>query len=308
MIITAHGLSKQFGTTTAVAELDLKVRRGEVFGFLGPNGAGKTTTVRMLTTVLTPTAGQAEVAGVAVTKANGPELRRRIGVMPESAGLYAKLSVQENLEFFAGIHGIEAGQAESRIATALAAAGLTDRRDSVAGTLTKGLKQSASLARTLLADPDVLFLDEPTAGLDPEATVEVRDLIESLRERGVTVFLTTHRLEEADRLCDRVAIFNTRLLTLGTPAELRQQMFGTGLDVRLRHPLPDPAALFGAVPGVSGWRVENGRYLVAAADPAAVAPELARALVGADADVLHLAEASRSLEETYLELIQSEES
>jgi ABC-type multidrug transport system ATPase subunit len=189
--------------------------RGEVFGFLGPNGAGKTTTVRTLGTLLAPTSGSATVAGFPLTPENGVEIRRRIAIMPESPGLYLRLSILENLECFADLY--EVSDPRGRIDLALRAVNLADRAQDACGTLSKGLRQRVALARALLSDPEILFLDEPTVGLDPVAAREVHELILGLRERGVTIFLTTHRLEEAERLCDRVAILNTTLRTIGRP-------------------------------------------------------------------------------------------
>jgi len=158
----------------------------------------------------------------------------------------------------------------------------------------------------VLNDPAVLFLDEPTSGLDPVATNEVHELIASLRERGVTIFLTTHRLEEAERLCDRVAILNTTLRVIGRPDELRKQLFRRSLDVRLRAPLGDPQAIFGARPGVEGWEQTSAGYTLTVSDPDLAAPALARALVAADADILSIAESHHSLEDVYLELIDED--
>jgi ABC-2 type transport system ATP-binding protein len=163
------------------------------------------------------------------------------------------------------------------------------------------------LARALLSDPEVLFLDEPTSGLDPVASRDVHDLIGELRERGTTIFLTTHRLEEAERLCDRVAILNTTLRMIGSPEELREQLFARSLVIRTRVPLEDPGPLFDGAPAVDGWRQNgSGEYVVAVSDPEAAAPALTRALVDADADVLSIAESRHSLEDVYLELIDED--
>jgi ABC-2 type transport system ATP-binding protein len=281
------------------------VTRGEVFGFLGPNGAGKTTMVRTLGTLLQPTSGSATVAGLPLMPANGVEIRRRTAVMPESPGLYLRLSVRENLECFAGLY--QTDQPRRRIEAALAAVNLTDRARDICGTLSKGLRQRVALARALLSDPEILFLDEPTAALDPVAAREVHGLIQGLRERGVTIFLTTHRLEEAERLCDRVAILRTTLQTIGRPADLRSTLFAAALTVRTAAPLSDPEGVFGGLPGVTGWREgDAGSWIVSISDPVTAAPAVTRALVAAGADVLSIGETQHSLEDVYLELVDGD--
>jgi ABC-2 type transport system ATP-binding protein len=276
-----------------------------VFGFLGPNGAGKTTTVRTLGTLIAPSAGEATVAGIPLAPENGVEIRRRIAIMPETPGLYPRLSVAENLECFADLYKVR--DARGRIASALDAVKLADRAHDPCGSLSKGLRQRVALARALLSDPDVLFLDEPTAGLDPVAARDVHELIAGLGEGGVTIFLTTHRLEEAERLCDRVAILNTTLRTIGRPAELRDRLFAKALVVRTLAPLESADGIFAGLPAVEGWRVDgDGAYVVAVSDAAAAAPALTRALVAAGADVLSIAESRHSLEDVYLELIDED--
>ena len=299
--LSVNGLTKRFGDRVAFQDLSFEVGHGEVFGFLGPNGAGKTTTVRTLGTLFAPTSGSASVAGLPLSPGNGAEIRRRISIMPESPGLYLRLSVAENLECFADLYGTASRR--ERITRALAAVNLADRADDVSGSLSKGLRQRVALARALLADPVVLFLDEPTSGLDPAAAQEVLILIEGLRRDGVTIFLTTHRLDEAERLCDRVAILNTKLLMTGRPAGLRDQLFARVVTVRLASPLADPAAVLAGVPGVESWRFADGEYQLTVTDAAVAAPAVNRALVSAGADVLSLGESRHSLQDVYLELI-----
>jgi ABC-2 type transport system ATP-binding protein len=299
-LVVEH-LTKRFGARLAVDDVSFSVGAGEVFGFLGPNGAGKTTTVRMLATVIAPSSGRARVAGVPVDPASGVEVRKRIAVMTENPGLYLRLTVAENLAFFAGLY--ELGEPERRIGQALAAVNLADRADDLCGGLSKGLRQRVALARALLSSPAVVFLDEPTSGLDPVASRDVHELIDGLRDRGVTVFLTTHRLEEAERLCDRVAILNTSLRTIGRPDELRDRLFTKTLLVQTAAPVVSPERVF-AVPGVDEWRADGAaRYELTVSDARAAAPEVTRALVAAGADLLSLAEAHHSLEDVYLELI-----
>ena len=303
-LVVEH-LSKRFGSRVAFDDVSFEVGYGEVFGFLGPNGAGKTTTVRTLGTLIAPTSGSASVAGIILSPDNGPAVRARISVMPESPGLYLRLTVAENLECFARLYRL--ADRHERIERALRAVNLADRANDLCRSLSKGLRQRVALARALLSDPAVLFLDEPTSGLDPVATREVHELIGALKDRGVTIFLTTHRLEEAERLCDRVAILNTTMRLVGRPDELRAQLFKRTLEVRLRAELAGPAPVFAGLPGVESWEASaSGSYLLTVTDPDAAAPEVARALVHDGADILSITEARHSLEDVYLELVDED--
>jgi ABC-2 type transport system ATP-binding protein len=304
--LSADRLTKRFGDRVAFEDVSFEIAQGEVFGFLGPNGAGKTTTVRTLGTLIGASSGTATVAGVRLARENGAEIRRRIAIMPEAPGLYPRLSVAENLECFADLY--EVPDTAARIERALSAVKLTERAHDPCGTLSKGLRQRVALARALLSDPQVLFLDEPTSGLDPVASREVHDLIAALGRSGVTIFLTTHRLEEAERLCDRVAILNTTLRTIGSPAELRDRLFAKALTVKTAAPLDAPATLFAELPGVEGWRQDGSEtYILSVSSPASAAPGVTRALVAAGADVLTINESHHSLEDVYLELIDESE-
>jgi ABC-2 type transport system ATP-binding protein len=222
--------------------------------------------------------------------------------MPESPGLYLRLSVLENLACFADLY--EVPDPHERIEHALRAVHLAERSHDACGSLSKGLRQRVALARALLSDPEVLFLDEPTSGLDPAAARDVHELIDGLRQRGVTIFLTTHRLEEAERLCDRVAILNTTLRAIGRPDELRERLFARALAVHTRLPLPEPDSVFGGLAAVAGWRQEGpGRYVLTVSATDIAAPAVTRALVAAGADVLAIGESRHSLEDIYLELV-----
>ena len=261
--------------------------------------------MRTLGTLIAPTSGSATVAGLPLTPENGVEIRRRIAVMPESPGLYLRLSVSENLECFAGLY--ESPVPRRRIDLALEAVKLAGRAGDLCGALSKGLRQRVALARALLSDPQVLFLDEPTTGLDPVATRDVHELIDELRQRGVTIFLTTHRLEEAERLCDRVAILNTTLRTIGRPDELRERLFAKTLTVRTLAALSEPGAVFGGLPAVDGWHPDGpATYVLAVSDSTVAAPAATRALVAAGADVLSIGESRHSLEDVYLELVDQD--
>src|ERR1700732_3309901 len=303
--LSVDHLSKRFGERTAFQDVSFTVAPGEVFGFLGPNGAGKTTTVRTLGTLIAPTSGSANVAGIPLTSENGPEIRHRIAIMPENPGLYRRLTVIENLQLFAGLYGQR--NAGARIDQALEAVNLTSRGHDLCGSLSKGLTQRVGLARALLNDPAVMFLDEPTSGLDPVAAHEVHDLINGLRQRGVTVFLTTHRLEEAERLCDRVALLNTTLRLVGRPDELRESLFSRSLLVETLLPLAAPGDVFNSAEGVESWQTEGeSSYVLSVADPRNIAPHVVRALVAAGADIVSITESRHSLEDVYLQLIDED--
>jgi ABC-2 type transport system ATP-binding protein len=303
--ISVDQLTKRFGQRTAFSDVSFEVAYGEVFGFLGPNGAGKTTTVRALGTLIAPTSGSATVAGVPLSPENQVEIRQRIAIMPEAPGLYLRLTVTENLEYFAGLYGLH--NPGPRIEKALEAVNLANRAGDLCGGLSKGLRQRVGLARTLLSDPAVMFLDEPTSGLDPVAARDVHDLILGLRQQGVTIFLTTHRLDEAEKLCDRVAIMNTTLRTVGTPAGLREQLFTKSLVVTTVEPVADPDHLFTSIKGVDSWRADGpASYALFVSEPRVAAPEVVRSLVSAGADVLTIGETQHSLEDVYLELIAEE--
>ena len=304
--LVVDGLGKRFGSRVAFEGVSFEIGYGEVFGFLGPNGAGKTSTVRTLGTLLAPSEGSAIVAGFPLVPDNGVEIRRRIAIMPESPGLYTRLSVIENLECFADLY--ETQDPADRIDYVLRAVNMLDRAHEVCGALSKGLRQRVALARALLSHPEILFLDEPTSGLDPVASREVHELIDGLRQSGVTIFLTTHRLNEAERLCDRIAILSTTLRAIGPPKQLRDELFAKSLAVRTRAPLAEPNRVFTGLPCVDSWHSDSvAGYLLAVSDPELAAPDVVRALVAAGADVLSIGEARHSLEEVYLELVNESE-
>ena len=301
-MIRTHDLTRRFEETTAVDRLNLEVPAGEVFGFLGPNGAGKTTTIRMLTCLIGPSEGEAEVAGFSIRR-QAPEVRRRVGILTEAPGLYNSLTAERNLAFFAALYEVE--DAAGAIERYLRLLGLWERRHEPAGTFSKGMRQKLAIARALLHEPQVLFLDEPTSGLDPEAAHLVREFIHELRREGRTIFLCTHNLDEADRLCDRIGIFHQRLLALDTPAALRQRLYGRVTVFHLRSLDPVWVEMIGGLPMVRSVQTVEGKLLVSLDDPEAQNPEVVRALVAAGADIQFVGELRRSLEDVYLRLIEA---
>ena len=302
-MIRATDLGRSFGTLWAIRHMDLEVLRGEVLGLLGPNGAGKTTTVRLLTALIAPTEGRASVDGLDVVD-RADEVRARVGILTETPGLYDKLSTAANLDFFGRLHGLDAATRAQRIEHYLRLFSLWDRRDDIAGNFSKGMKQKLAIARALLHDPAVVFLDEPTAALDPEAAYVVREAIEALRRQGRTIVLATHNLDEADRLCDRVAFVRGGLLRIDSPAGLRDSLGGHGVEVGLAGaPGSALVAAARAVDGVTAVDIGDRRLIVSASDPAAVTPSLVRALVAAGADIVEIRERASTLEQVYFEVM-----
>jgi ABC-2 type transport system ATP-binding protein len=301
-MITTKNLTKKFGTTFAVENLNLEIDEGEVFGFLGPNGAGKTTTVRMLTTLIGPTNGSAIVNGYVLGKSD-IEIRSTVGVLTETPGLYNNLSAEYNLRFYANLYEID--DPNGQVEKYLRMLGLWTRRFDEAGTFSKGMKQKLAIARALLHEPRILFLDEPTASLDPEAAHMVREFIIELREKGRTIFICTHNLDEAERLCDRIAVVKTRLLVMDTPDRLRSSIFGRKVVFHLNIADEKLASSINLMPYVTECKVIDNKLLVTLDDPEKQNPEIIRVLVEAGAEVQFVGELRHSLEDVYLQLVKN---
>jgi ABC-2 type transport system ATP-binding protein len=304
VILRADGLTKRFDRIVAVDGLDLEVREGEVFGFLGPNGAGKTTTLRLLCTLIAPTAGTAEIAGYRLRR-DDARIRAVVGILTEQPGHYERLSAQANLDYYGRLYGLDPATRQQKIERLLRLMGLWDRRSDPIATFSRGMKQKVAIARAALHEPRILFLDEPTTGLDPDAAKTVRDLIVALREEGRTVFLCTHNLDEADRLCDRIALFRHRLLRVDTPGNLRREVYGAWTEVRLRQALPEHLARVRAVPGVRDASLNDSTLRVDLDDPLLTNPAIVRTLVDAGAEVAFVTEGRPSLEDVYLKIMES---
>jgi ABC-2 type transport system ATP-binding protein len=265
--VEAVDLYKKFGDVVAVNGVSLKVDEGEIFGFLGPNGAGKTTTIRMLTGILRPDRGEARIMGYDVYR-EPVKARMSLGVVPEEANPYPDLSAWDNLTLVGRLYGLPRRTVEERALSLLILLGLNDARGRKAKNLSKGMRQKLLVAMALIGEPKVLFLDEPTAGLDVLSARKIRSLILDLRRKGVTILLTTHNVEEAGSLCDRIAIINNgRIVETGSPDDLRiKSELYTYVSVTFDREVEEDAKQF-----FNAWehRIQNSRLLIICREPAA---------------------------------------
>lgn len=304
-MIDAENLTRKFGNTTAVENLTLHVDEGEVFGFLGPNGAGKTTTVRMLCCLISKTSGSATIGGYEIANAaDQQKIRKIIGFLPENVGLYDDLSAYKNLDFYGRLYKCTQQQRKERIEYFLKMLGLWDKRDQSAGTFSKGMKQKLAIARALIHDPKVLFLDEPTANLDPEASKTVRDFILELKKEKRTIFLNTHLLDEVERICDRIGVLKTKLLAVGTPESLRQSLWGRKTVIQLEH-IND--AVVAAVKKAGPWNIEaaDNKLIITVSNPEKENPDIINAIGAVGGRIQFVTEVTPTLEAVYLKLVRS---
>lgn len=305
-MIESEGLTKLFDTFRAVDQLSLKVEAGSVFAFLGPNGAGKTTTIRMLTSILQPTAGWARVAGFDVVM-QAAQVRANVGVLTEQHGLYERMKALEYLDFFGRIYRLSPDMRRKRALGLMERFGLSDALSRRVGEYSKGMKQKLALVRAMLHDPPVLLLDEPTSAMDPQSAKLVRDAVTELKRDHRTIILTTHNLSEAQMLADRIGVIRRgRLIANGTFSELSQRFVGDPvMEIRFAHPMNGLADKLRAELDV----VESGpdwlRYRTAA--PQQVNPPLLQRLVAEGAEIVTLSEIPRSLEAVYLQIVAEDE-
>jgi len=303
-MIDVFNLTKKFGDTAAVDGLSFHIDEGEVFGFLGPNGAGKTTTTRMLCCLISKTGGEARIAGYEIgNKPDSLKIRGIIGLVPDNVGLYDELSAYDNLDYYGQLYDCPDRQRAENIEHYLRMMDLWERRNDPVGGFSKGMKQKTALARALIHDPKLLFLDEPTASLDPESSKMVTDLILELKRRGKTIFLNTHNLDEAQRICDRIGLLKTRLLTVSTPEQLRRAVWGTRTVFELKE---INESVLSAVQRLKGkdFTVEGNKIVVDVADPAEENPGLVRAIVSAGGEIQFTTQLNPDLQETYLRLME----
>ena len=299
-MLTASHLTRQFDSRVAVEDVSFELAPGEIFALLGPNGAGKTTTLRMLAGLIAPSSGTVHVDGEPMT-ASASHLRGRIGFLTEAPGLWDRLTVYDNLVVYARLQGV--APVRDVVTRALDLFGIANRAGDPTAQLSKGLKQRVALARTLLHDPAIVLLDEPTAGLDPESAHETRALILRLRDERRTVVISTHNLDEVERVADRVGVLKSRLIALDTPDALRSRLFGRRLSITVT----EPAAMYDAVVravGAIDLTIDDRTMSVAAEGDALVAPVIVKALVDAGAKIVSVIPEERPLEEVYLRLLK----
>ena len=304
IMIKVEGLTKTFGDLKAVNNISFEVRKGEVFGFLGPNGAGKTTTVRMLNALISKTSGQAWINGYKLGE-DDEKIRESCGILTETPGVYPRLSAYKNLEFFARLYGTK--NVEGEVEKYLKMLGLWERKDDMAGSFSKGMRQKLAIARALLNDPPVVFLDEPTSALDPEASSMVRDFLKELKKQGRTIFICTHNLDEADRLCDKIGVIKTRLIKVNTPSALREQLYGKEVIVRLQKNNPALIEEIKKLSFVKAIEEEEKKLSISVENPEENNPLLIKEIVRAGGQILYVEEATHSLEDVYFSLIKEGE-
>jgi ABC-type multidrug transport system, ATPase component len=303
-MIIIENLTKKFGEITAVEWLTFQVEEGEIFGFLGPNGAGKTTTVRMLCCLISKTSGEATIDNYDISKSvDSLQIRRMIGLVPDNVGLYEDLTAFENLDFYGKLYEVPEGRRRENIERFLKMLDLWDRKDARSGSFSKGMKQKLALARALVHEPKILFMDEPTANLDPESSKTVRDFILEIKKQGRTIFLNTHNLDEAQRVCDRIGIIKTKLLTIGTPEQLRESLSKPKTEIRLAQVRDGMhTALSKLIP--NKIEVSNNKLLIDVTDPDKENPAIIAAITSIGGQIQGVTQLVSTLEDVYLQIVK----
>jgi ABC-2 type transport system ATP-binding protein len=303
-LIDTENLSRKFGNLTAVESLTLHVEDGEVFGFLGPNGAGKTTTVRMLCCLISKTSGNANVGGYDVgSREDSLKIRKIIGFVPDNVGLSENLTAYDNLDIYGRIYDCSEAQRKESIHRLLDMMDLWDKRNVLAGTFSKGMKQKLAIARALIHDPQILFMDEPTANLDPESAKTVREFILDLKKQKKTIFLNTHNLDEAQRLCDKIGILNTKLQAIGTPGDLEQAVRGRKTVIALEKANDAVGEALGKLP-LKNLAIEGNKITFDVADPERENWTAVEAVVMAGGHINTVNVVGSTLEDVYLKLVR----
>ncbi len=303
-MIQVENLSKKFGNITAVDNISFEIKDGSIFGFLGPNGAGKTTTIRILSTLIKPTSGTVIIDGKELSK-NGEYIRSILGILTETPGMYEKISAIENLNFFSGFYRMEEKKRKQNIEKFLKMFDLWERRNALVGTYSKGMKQKLAIARALIHEPKILYLDEPTAALDPESAFMVRSFIENQKNEKTTVFLCTHNLEEASNLSDVVCIIKNRIIKISTLEELQRSKKGKKIEIVFNQPALKYADFFQNFTEVTNLEAKENKIYFSLDNPEIINPAIIKKLVDCGAEIVYFNEIKASLEEIYLDLIRS---
>lgn len=302
-MISVENLTKKFGDILAVDNISFQIDEGQIFGFLGPNGAGKTTTIRLLSTLIKPTEGNISIDDRNTLK-DGEYIRSIIGLLTETPGMYEKLSAYANLNYFSSFYNIDEKKRKDNIRKFLKMFNLWERKDDLVKTFSKGMKQKLALARALIHEPKILFLDEPTAALDPESAYMVRNFIESLKNEKITVFLCTHNLEEASNLSDIVCIIKNKIVKISTLEDLQQYNKDTRIEIILNEDAEQYSAVLKKFKEISSYDFRDKRINLALENPRKINPVIIRSLVEAGAEIIYFNEIKASLEEIYLDLIR----
>jgi ABC-2 type transport system ATP-binding protein len=304
-MIVCEGLTKTFGLITAIQDFNIEIPDGRIFGLLGPNGAGKTTTMRMLSCLIRPTAGSAYIDSYEIgKKEDAQKIRGMIGLLPEVPGLYETLGAYKNLDYYAQFYGIPKRHREESIKTTLTNLGLWDRRSEPVGGFSKGMKQKIAIARALIHDPKYIFLDEPTASLDPAAAKMVREYILELKSQGDTILINTHNLSEAERICDTVALVKNRTVKVGSPKELARGLFARTISITMQKIPPSLLKDISSLDFVSQAQVNGNQLILNVRNPEEDNPRVVSWLIKQGLHVQFVTEEEHSLEDVYLKLIE----
>jgi ABC-2 type transport system ATP-binding protein len=302
-MIDVKNLTKKFDDFTAVDDLSFHVDEGEIFGLLGPNGAGKTTTIRMLCCLISKTSGEAKIAGYEVgNHTDSLAIRKMIGLVPDNVGLYEELSAYENLDYYGKLYECSDQERKESIEYFLRMLDLWDKRDQSVSDFSKGMKQKVALARALIHHPRLLVLDEPTANLDPESSRVVRDFILQFKQEGKTIFLNTHNLDEAQRICDRIGILKTKLLTINTPEQLEKSIWGSKSVIQVAN---ISESILAAVKNLNpkDLTMDGNKIIIEVANPLEENPDFVQAIVSAGGRIQAVTQLNPGLEETYLKIV-----
>jgi len=297
-MIEVINMEKKFGENTVLTNINFKIGKGEIFGYLGPNGAGKTTTIRILTGIIEPTSGEIYIDEHDL-KNDKKYIRSISGLLTENPGFYERFNAVENISFFSKLYGIDENELNSRISFYFKMFGLWDQRLQPVGTFSKGMKQKLALIRSIIHDPDYIYLDEPTASLDPETSNVVRSFIKNLKSQGKTIFLSTHNLNEAEEVCDRVAILNRKIIDIGTADELKSRIYGRKIIIEFEGEESKVRSILSRLN--LNFRIDGNKIYLINVEKS---PSIIKALVNSGIDVLYVYRENHSLEEIYMEMVK----